>query len=290
MTPFAAPAGRPVPLAPETSAPAVRVRDLSISAGSIPLVHDVSFDVGAGQRVGIIGASGSGKTLTCMAVAGLLPPELAATGSVRVDGFGPDVLTASERELATMRGRLTGVVFQEPMTALNPTMRVDRQIMEAMRLHGGRAPRALDRAAAEAILREVGISDPRRIARSFPHELSGGQRQRVVIAIALANRPRLLICDEPTTALDVTVQATVLQLIDAQTSAAGSALLFISHDLAVVASVCDELLVMWQGTIVERGPVTTVLENPTHPHTRQLLADADVSLRTESARPGSGVP
>ncbi|OJV30419.1 MAG: ABC transporter ATP-binding protein [Actinobacteria bacterium 69-20] len=268
----------------------MRVRDLSISAGSIPLVHDVSFDVGAGQRVGIIGASGSGKTLTCMAVAGLLPPELAATGSVRVDGFGPDVLTASERELATMRGRLTGVVFQEPMTALNPTMRVDRQIMEAMRLHGGRAPRALDRAAAEAILREVGISDPRRIARSFPHELSGGQRQRVVIAIALANRPRLLICDEPTTALDVTVQATVLQLIDAQTSAAGSALLFISHDLAVVASVCDELLVMWQGTIVERGPVTTVLENPTHPHTRQLLADADVSLRTESARPGSGVP
>ena len=290
MTPFAAPAGRPVPLAPETSAPAVRVRDLSISAGSIPLVHDVSFDVGAGQRVGIIGASGSGKTLTCMAVAGLLPPELAATGSVRVDGFGPDVLTASERELATMRGRLTGVVFQEPMTALNPTMRVDRQIMEAMRLHGGRAPRALDRAAAEAILREVGISDPRRIARSFPHELSGGMRQRVGIAVALANRPRLLSCDEPATALDVTVQATVLQLIDAQTSAAGSALLFISHDLAVVASVCDELLVMWQGTIVERGPVTTVLENPTHPHTRQLLADADVSLRTESARPGSGVP
>lgn len=267
-----------------SAAPAVlRVSDLTIRAGSRALVTDVSFEVGMGQRVGIIGASGSGKTLTCLAAAGLLPEGLTAEGSVRLAGFHGDVLRAPERDLASVRGRLTGMVFQEPMSALNPTMRVDRQIIEATRLHRVRrartSSRGADRATTLAMLDAVGIGDPARVARSFPHELSGGQRQRVVIAIALANRPSLLICDEPTTALDVTVQATVLDLIDSQTAASGSALLFISHDLAVVASLCDELLVMWQGRIVERGPVTSVLTSPSHPHTRQLVADADPQRR-----------
>jgi ABC-type dipeptide/oligopeptide/nickel transport system ATPase component len=170
------------------------------------------------------------------------------------------------------------MVFQEPMTALNPTSRVERQVAEVMLLHGTVDGRAAANAEVLRLLDAVGLPDPPRIARSYPHQLSGGQRQRVVMAIALANNPSLLICDEPTTALDVSVQARVLELIDERATAMGSALLFISHDLAVVASVCDYLLVMWQGRIVERGPVTTVLNDPQHEHTRRLLADADLTL------------
>jgi len=261
-----------------SGSPVLQVDGLSISAGRMPLVRDVSFTIGPRQRVGIIGASGSGKTLTCMAIAGLLPDGLTATGSVRLAGFGPDLLRAPERVLAGARGRLTGMVFQEPMTALNPTSRVDRQVAEAMLVHRTQGSRAAARRAVLDLLEAVGLPDPPRIARSFPHQLSGGQRQRVVLAIALANNPALLICDEPTTALDVSVQARVLELIDERATAMGSALLFISHDLAVVASVCDYLLVMWQGRVVERGPVTTVLTDPRHEHTRRLLADADLTL------------
>jgi peptide/nickel transport system ATP-binding protein len=180
------------------------------------------------------------------------------------------------------------MVFQEPKTALNPTMRVDRQVAEVMLLHRSGAGRAAVRAEVLDLLSAVGLPDPERIARSYPHQLSGGQRQRVVLAIAMANNPALLICDEPTTALDVSVQARVLELIDARAREMGSALLFISHDLAVVASVCDYLLVMWQGRVVERGPVTTVLTDPQHEHTRQLLADADLTLDDPAGpRPGT---
>jgi len=251
--------------------PVLVVDGLTVRAGTLPLVSDVSFTVTRGQRVGIIGASGSGKTLTCMAIAGLLPPELTAAGSIRLAGFDRDMVRASERALASVRGRLTGMVFQEPMTALNPTMRVDRQIAEAIRLHR-RCPRAQLGTEVLALLEAVGLPDPPRIARSFPHQLSGGQRQRIVIAVALANSPDLLICDEPTTALDVTVQARVLDLIDERAAATGAAVLFISHNLAVVASLCDYLLVMWAGRIVEQGPVVEVLADPQHEHTRQLLA------------------
>ena len=269
--------------------PTLEVSGLTIRAGSLTLVDDVSFRVEPRQRVGLIGASGSGKTLTCMAVAGLLPDGLAATGSVQVAGFRTNMIGASERSLAQVRGRLTGMVFQEPMTALNPTKRVDKQVAEVMLVHRNGSSRAAARAQAQAkvldLLDAVGLPDPARIARSFPHQLSGGQRQRVVLAIAMANSPGLLICDEPTTALDVSVQARVLQLIDERATALGSALLFISHDLAVVASVCDYLLVMWQGRIVERGPVVRVLTEPQHQHTRQLLADADLTLEV----PADGV-
>jgi peptide/nickel transport system ATP-binding protein len=257
--------------------PVLVVDGLTVYAGAFPLVTDVTFTVGRGQRVGVIGASGSGKTLTCMAIAGLLPPELHAAGSIRFAGFGPDMLRASERAVASARGRLTGMVFQEPTTALNPTMRVDRQIAEAIQVHR-RCPPGRLRSEVLALLEAVDLPDPPRIARSFPHQLSGGQRQRIVIAIALANNPDLLLCDEPTTALDVSVQARVLDLIDERAAATGAAVLFISHNLAVVASLCDYLLVMWGGRIVERGPVVDVLADPQHEHTRQLLADADLSL------------
>lgn len=256
--------------------PILTVDGLSVSAGALPLVQDVSLTIGRGQRVGIIGASGSGKTLTCMAIAGLLPAELTATGSIRIGGFDRDMVGAPERALASVRGRLTGMVFQEPMTALNPTMRIDRQVSEVIRIHR-HLPKAARRAETLALLEAVGLPDPPRIARSFPHQLSGGQRQRIVIAIALANSPDLLICDEPTTALDVSVQARVLSLIDERARAVGAAVLFISHDLAVVASICDYLLVMWGGRIVERGAVVDVLTHPRHEHTRRLLADADLT-------------
>lgn len=267
--------------------PVLTVSDLTVRAGALELVHGVSFAIGRGERVGIIGASGSGKTLTCMAVAGLLPEELDATGSVRLAGFGADLVGAPERSLATVRGRLTGMVFQEPMTALNPTMRIDRQVAEVIRVHRGLS-RAERRAEVLSLLEAVGLPDPPRIARSFPHQLSGGQRQRVVIAIALANNPSLLICDEPTTALDVSVQARVLDLIADRAAATGAAVLFISHDLAVVASLCDYLLVMWQGRIVERGSVIDVLAHPQHEHTRRLLADADLVDAPGASREMSG--
>lgn len=271
-------------------ADAVLVVDgLGVRAGSMPLVQDVSFTIERGQRVGIIGASGSGKTLTCMSIAGLLPPELTPSGSVRLAGFDRDVVGATERALASVRGRLTGMVFQEPMTALNPTMRIDRQVAEVIKIHQ-HLPRRDIRGETLSLLGAVGLPDPPRVARSFPHQLSGGQRQRIVIAMAIANSPNLLICDEPTTALDVSVQARVLELIDERARTTGAAVLFISHDLAVVASVCDYLLVMWDGRIVERGAVVEVLTNPQHEHTQRLLADADLSLDRPHAPTAAQTP
>jgi peptide/nickel transport system ATP-binding protein len=252
------------------------VEHLTIRAGGLELVHDVSFTIDPDERLGIIGASGSGKTLTCMAVAGLLPEGLRATGSVRLAGVDVDLVNGSERRLAAVRGLRIGTVFQEPMTALNPTMTIGRQVAEVMIRHRTKGRKAA-RAQVLELLAATGLPEPERMARSYPHQLSGGQRQRVVLAIAIANRPDLLICDEPTTALDVTVQARVLELIAEQSRAVRAALLFISHDLAVVASLCDRLLVMFDGRVVEQGDVVDVLTSPQHPHTRQLLADSDLS-------------
>ncbi len=255
----------------------LEVSDLTIRAGSVELVAGVTFSIGHDERVGIIGASGSGKTLTAMAVAGLLPDGLTAGGSVRLAGVDTDLASGSERRLAAVRGLRIGTVFQEPMTALNPTMTIARQVAEVMTRHRTRGRRAA-RAATLDLLAATGLADPERVARSYPHQLSGGQRQRVVLSIAIANSPDLLICDEPTTALDVTVQARVLDLIAEQSQAVHAALLFISHDLAVVASICDRVLVMFRGRIVEQGPVVDVLMHPEHPHTRRLLADSDLSV------------
>jgi peptide/nickel transport system ATP-binding protein len=244
------------------------VDGLTITAGDQVLVDDVSFEVGAGERVGLIGASGSGKSLTASAVLGLLPDGLTARGAIRLRDTA--LLGASERALARLRGRELAMVFQEPMTALNPSMRIGRQVAEVMRIHRTRDARAAREAAVE-LLDRVRLPDPERIARSYPHQLSGGQRQRVILAIALANDPALLICDEPTTALDVTVQAQILELILDGVAERGTSLLFITHDLAVVASVCERVLVMHEGRIVESGPVAHVLGAPEHDYTRRLL-------------------
>lgn len=244
------------------------VEGLRIAAGALPLVEDVSFTISPGERVGLIGASGSGKSLTASAVMGLLPEGLTSVGSVRF--ADRELLGASERELSRLRGKDIAMVFQEPMSALNPSMRVGRQVAEAMLLHGTRDRRGANAAAVE-LLERVRLPEPERIARAYPHQLSGGQRQRVVLAIALANDPALLICDEPTTALDVTVQARVLELINEGVRDHGSALLFITHDLAVVATVCERVLVMNEGRIVESGSTRDVLSAPKHEYTARLL-------------------
>ncbi|MEU3621432.1 ABC transporter ATP-binding protein [Amycolatopsis coloradensis] len=242
----------------------LEVRGLGIG----DLVRGVSFDIARGERVGLIGESGSGKSLTALSIMGLLPEELGASGSVKLDGR--ELLTASERELSRSRGNELSMVFQEPMTALNPAMRVGAQVAEPMRIHRDRGNH---RAAAEALLDSVGLPGT---FRAYPHQLSGGQRQRVVLAIALANDPKLLICDEPTTALDVTVQAQILDLILDGVRERESALLFITHDLAVVASVCERVLVMLDGEIVEAGTTRDVLTMPQHDYTKKLLAASDL--------------
>lgn len=252
------------------------VADLRISAAGTELVHGVDLTLMPGERVGIIGASGSGKTLTCMAIAGLLSGGLTATGSIRMSGVSAELVGAKESLVAKIRGLRTGMVFQEPMTALNPTMRIGAQVAEVMWHHKKYRRKEARRLAVE-LLESTGLPEPERMARAYPHQLSGGQRQRVVLAIAMANGPDLLICDEPTTALDVTVQAKVLALINKRVSDEGAALLFISHDLAVVAQVCDRVLVMYEGNVVEAGDVLTVLADPQHQHTKSLLRDTELT-------------
>ena len=255
----------------------VQVRDLT-------LVADVSFRLGPGERVGLIGESGSGKSLTALALMGLLPEDLRTSGSIRLGGVDGDLVGASERKLASLRGQQMAMVFQEPMTALNPVMRVGEQIAEVMLLHGTRPDRASARQATVELLGKVRLPEPANAVKAYPHQLSGGQRQRVMLAIALANDPELLICDEPTTALDVTVQAQMLELILEGVAERGSALLFITHDLAVVATVCQRLLVMYGGRIVEAGPVHEVFTRPRHPYTRGLLDASDLEATDSRGR------
>jgi peptide/nickel transport system ATP-binding protein len=261
------------------------VSGLSVSAGAAPLVRDVSFALAGGERLGIIGESGSGKSVTSLAVLGLLPDALTATGSIRLDGN--EVVGASDAALRPLRGPVAQIVFQEPLTALDPLMRVGRQIAEPLGRHLGLRGAALRSAVADA-LAEVALTDER-IALSFPYELSGGQRQRVAIAIALAARPRLLIADEPTTALDVTVQHGVLELLERLVQERGMGLLFISHDLAVVSRMVERIVVMQGGAVVEEGPVMQVVREPRHPYTAALVASAralDAAL--DAAGPGEG--
>lgn len=261
------------------------VRDLSVHFGRrrVPAVQEVSFNLEPGERLGLIGESGSGKSVTALAVMGLLPANAQASGSVELAGH--QVLGASDAELSRVRGDVVSMVFQEPMTALDPTMPCGRQVAEVLRLHQD-LPRGSARDRVVEMLQRVGLPRPERIADAYPHELSGGQRQRVMIAMALVNSPDVVICDEPTTALDVTVQAKVLRVLDEQLDQAGAACLFISHDLAVVSQVCDRAMVMWQGRVVEQGPIEQVLGEPQHPYTRGLVATA----RLDQAVPGSRLP
>ncbi|TQS24960.1 ABC transporter ATP-binding protein [Microbispora sp. KK1-11] len=240
------------------------------------LVSDVSFTLDVGERLGLIGESGSGKSMTALAITGLTPPGMTVSGSVVFDA--PDlgrteVVGAGERRLTSLRGRATSTVFQEPLTALDPLMRVGRQVAEPLRRRRGLRGRALD-AAVTAALEEVRLPDPERIARAYPHEISGGQRQRVAIAMALACDPALLIADEPTTALDVTVQADVLALLDGLVQERGMALLFISHDLAVVSRIAERVIVLKNGAAVESGSIDEVVNAPRHPYTKDLVGSA----------------
>jgi peptide/nickel transport system ATP-binding protein len=266
--------------------PALRVQGLSVRAGDLPLVQDVSFTIDAGERVGLIGESGSGKSITALSVMGLLPEDVHATGSVRLGGVTEDLLGTHERKLSRLRGDHMAMVFQEPMTALNPTATIGAQVAEAVRIHDRSASRSDARQRALDLLEQVHVPSPAAVARSFPHQLSGGQRQRVVLAMALANRPSLLLCDEPTTALDVTVQAQVLALVDDGVRESNTALLFITHDLAVVATVCERVLVMYGGRVVESGQTRDVLTRPRHPYTRGLLRAADL----EASEYGQALP
>jgi peptide/nickel transport system ATP-binding protein len=254
------------------------VRGLTVSVRDKVLVEDVDLTVGPGERVGLIGESGSGKSLTALSVLGLLPEDVHAKGSVRLSGIDHDLIGADERQLSRIRGRDLAMVFQEPMTALNPTMRIGDQIAEAMLIHNTVRGRSTARAAANDLLERVQLPA---VARAYPHQLSGGQRQRVVVAIALANDPALLICDEPTTALDVTVQAMILDLILQGVAARESALLFITHDLAVVATICQRVLVMYGGRVVESGPVHEVFTTPRHRYTQGLLAASDLDTAAD---------
>ena len=286
-------AAQEIPAASGTSR-VLDVHGLDVRLGRFHLLHDVSFTIDRGERVGLIGESGSGKSLTSLALLGLLPEDARIGGSVRLAGVGYDLVGARERDLAQVRGRDVAMVFQEPMTALNPTMRVGDQVAEAITIHAGRSSRAggarTDRAGVRSrtveLLDQVGLPNPADAARAYPHQLSGGQRQRVVLAIALANDPALLVCDEPTTALDVTVQARVLDLIVRGVTARDAAMLFITHDLSVVATVCERVLVMYGGRVVEAGPVEEVFRRPRHRYTQGLLAASDL----DTAEPGGRLP
>ncbi|BBG03296.1 MULTISPECIES: dipeptide ABC transporter ATP-binding protein [Pseudonocardia] len=267
-----------------TAIPALRLTDLHVRSGGRTLVHGVDLELAPGERLGLIGESGSGKSLTAYAALGLLDESLQATGTIALAGVDGNLLDAGEAALCRARGRTASMVFQEPMTALNPLMRVGAQIAEVLLEHRTVPGRAAAAAAAVELLEQVRMPDPEQAARAYPHQLSGGQRQRVVLAIAMANAPAVLVCDEPTTALDVTVQGQVLELITELARERGTALLFISHDLAVVASVTDRVAVMQNGRIVEQGPVDEVLTAPSHPYTRALLAAADLSVLDEHGR------
>ena len=250
-------------------------------------VEDLSLAIGAGETLCTVGESGSGKSLTAHAVMGLLPRGVRPT-SGRIRLAGQDILGLNERAMRDLRGRAAGMIFQEPMTSLNPVMRVADQIAETFEAHGalGRAGR---RRRGIELLAEVGLPDPERSARAYPHELSGGQRQRVMIAMALALEPKLLIADEPTTALDVTTQAQILRLIDSLKERHGTAVLFITHDFGVVAEIADRVAVLQEGVCVEEGPAEAVLGRPEHPYTRRLLA-AVPSLTPPAPKPLDGAP
>ncbi|AKK06661.1 putative phosphonate C-P lyase system protein PhnK [Corynebacterium mustelae] len=227
------------------------------------VVSDVSFDIAPGERVGLIGESGSGKTLTALSIMRLI----SSTGAITLSGHRIDAF--DEKTMCTIRGKRVAMVFQEPMTALNPLMKVGKQITEAIMIHS-RVPKKLAHAQAEELLEKVEL-DPQ-LMRRYPHQLSGGQRQRVLIAMALAHDPELLICDEPTTALDVTSQRAIVDLIVKLVRERGTGLLFITHDLGLVAQTCERVLVMRRGEIVESGAVTDILENPQQDYTKTLLA------------------
>ncbi|MEV4050161.1 ABC transporter ATP-binding protein [Amycolatopsis sp. NPDC049688] len=257
-----------------TGAGLLRLHDVAVSFGDVEAVRGVGYEVGAGEVVAVVGESGSGKTVTAMSLLGLLPPTARVTG--RAELAGRDLYAMTPAELRAVRGGEVGMVFQEPMSALNPVFTVGDQLVEAIRTHRPLAAAAARDRAVE-LLGLVGLPDPRERFRSYPHELSGGQLQRVVIAMAVANEPKLLIADEPTTALDVTVQAEILELLRDLRARLGTAILLITHDMGVVADLADRVVVMHDGRVVEQGTAARIFATPAEDYTRQLLGSV-VSL------------
>jgi oligopeptide/dipeptide ABC transporter ATP-binding protein len=261
---------------------------IPLSRGTVRAVDGASFSVRRGEALGLVGESGCGKTMTLRAILGLLPrPAHISSGRVLFDG--EDLTTAKPSRLRNLRGKGIAMIFQEPMTALNPVMRVGDQIAEAPLAHLGYS-RARSKQRALDLMRLVGIPDPARRSGAYPHELSGGMRQRVMIAIALSCEPKLILCDEPTTALDVTIQDQILKLLLELRSEFGMSVVFVTHDLAVVAQTCQSLAVMYAGQVVETGTVHDVFHQPRHPYTLGLLRsvpDFDVISDSLSSIPGS---
>jgi peptide/nickel transport system ATP-binding protein len=266
--------------------PLLNVKDLSIAFGGREAVRGISFGINAGETLGLVGESGSGKSAASLAVLRLLPPTAAVSGSVLMDG--EELLGLREEAMRRRRGREIAMIFQEPMTALNPVMPVGAQIAEAVSAHHPAMSRVEVRTKVFSAMEDVGLPEVERRAKDYPHQFSGGQRQRILIAMAIVNRPRLLIADEPTTALDVTVQAQILKLLNDLRREHGLAMLFISHDLAVVAQVADRVAVMRRGEIVETGGVGEIFRAPQHEYTRRLLASAP-TMTTDRLRPLASV-
>ena len=263
------------------------VTEFPTRRGVVRAVNDVSLSIDAGQVVAVVGESGSGKSVTSLSIMRLLEePGHVASGKVLFEGR--DLLELNERDMEKVRGDRVSMIFQEPMTSLNPVYRVGDQIVEAIRTHSHMSKKeAWDKAVD--MLRIVGIPDPAKRARDYPHQMSGGMRQRVIIAIALCCRPDLLICDEPTTALDVTIQARILDLIRELHEELGGAVVFISHNMGVIASLCDRVLVMYAGRVVERGTVWQLFNETAHPYTKGLLTCVP-SLDGERSAPLVPIP
>ena len=273
------------------ASPILWVEDLSIGFSGREVVHGIGFEIAAGQTLGLVGESGSGKSVTALSVLRLLAADASVSGRILFSATATatvDLLALPEREMRRRRGSDVAMVFQEPMTALNPVMRVGAQIAEAVRAHQPElSARAVNQLVLDA-MREVALPEPERRTRDYPHQFSGGQRQRILIAMAIVNRPRLLIADEPTTALDVTVQAQILALLKELRRTHGLSMLFISHDLAVVAEACDQpgdrVAVMQQGRIVEQAETRELFARPQHAYTRRLLASAP-TMASDRTRP-----
>jgi peptide/nickel transport system ATP-binding protein len=266
--------------------PLLEVKNLSIrfrSRGTERLaVSDLSFSIGAGEVLGLVGESGSGKSVTALAILRLLDQAASMEGSIRLDGV--DLLALADEAMRRKRGLDIAMIFQEPMTSLNPVMTIGEQVAEAIQVHQPALSRRQVRQAALEALEAVAIPNPAERYGHYPHQFSGGQRQRILIAMAIANRPRLLIADEPTTALDVTIQAQILELLASLRRQFGLAMLFISHDLAVVSQVADRVMVMRQGLALESGSIAQVFHRPLHPYTLSLLG-AIPTLATDKNAP-----
>ena len=247
----------------------VEISGLQVSFGGAPALRGIDIAVAPGEALGMVGESGCGKSVTWLAALGLLPGKARVTGSVKLNG--EEILHAEQRKLDRLRGGRVAMIFQDPSSSLNPVHRIGRQVTEALELHRGLTGNAA-RAEAKRLFELVGIPDAQRRLDAYPHELSGGQNQRVMIAMALAGRPELLVADEPTTALDVTIQAQILDLLNELRREMGMALVLISHDLGVISETCERVAVMYAGRIVEEAPVESLFAAPAHPYTRGLMA------------------